>query len=112
MSVDVPDSDPDLKKWQQQLQWYADNIQDCVMRAEWERLADTLDARHVYLEQFFVGATSFSEHKKLLIKQFALSILEQDAVFISYIEEQKMRSASQQSVLDRGRKAMQAYNSY
>ncbi len=110
MSVDVPD--PDFLEWQQQLQGFADNIQDCIVKAEWERLADILDVRQAYLEQFFVTTAAFSEPKKLLLKQLAQSMLEQDAVFISYIEEQKMRSATQQSVLDRGRKAMLAYSSY
>ncbi|CAD6878002.1 hypothetical protein [Methylomonas albis] len=110
MSVDL--HDPDLVKCQQQLQCFADNIQGCLLKAEWERLADILDERQVYLERFFASAASLSEHKKLLIKQLAQSMLEQDAVFISYIEEQKMCSATQQSVLDRGRKAVQAYNSY
>ena len=110
MSVDVPD--PDFLECQQQLQAFADNIQDCIVKAEWEHLADILDVRQTYLEQFFVSTAAFSESEKLLLKQLAQSMLEQDAIFISYIEEQKMRSASQQSVLDRGRKATQAYNSY
>lgn len=110
MSVDV--QDPDFLEWQQQLQGFADNIQDCIVKAEWERLADILEVRQAYLEQFFVSTAAFSEQKKRLLTQLAQSILEQDTVFISYIEEQKMRLASQQSALDRGRKAMQAYSSY
>ncbi|OAI06599.1 hypothetical protein [Methylomonas methanica] len=110
MSVD--DADADFLEWQQQLQGFANTIQDCMVKAEWERLADILDVRQNYLEQFFVTTAAFSEPKKLLLKQLAQSMLEQDAVFISYIEEQKMRSATQQSVLDRGRKAMLAYSSY
>lgn len=110
MSVDVPD--PDFLEWQQQVQGFANTIQDCMVKAEWERLADILDVRQAYLEQFFASTAAFSEQKKRLLKQLAQSMLEQDAVFISYIEEQKMRSATQQSVLDRGRKAMLAYSSY
>ncbi|MEI8573777.1 hypothetical protein U737_04610 [Methylomonas sp. LW13] len=110
MSLDFPD--PNFLEWQQQLQGFADNIQECILKAEWEGLADILDKRQVCLEQFFAGVACLPEHKKLLVKQVAQSMLEQDSVFISYIEEQKSLSAAQQAVLDRGRKAMQAYNSY
>jgi len=45
MSLDFPD--PNFLEWQQQLQGFADNIQECILKAEWEGLADILDKRQV-----------------------------------------------------------------
>lgn len=104
--------EPDLVTWRRQLQCFTENIQDCMAKSDWERLADVLDARQIYLERIFAVADSFPAQKKLLAKQLAQSILEQDADFISCIETQKKLSAAQQSALGLGRRAMQAYNSH
>lgn len=105
-------SNLDMSSWQQHLQGLNDEIDRCVGNAEWERLAEILDARRLFLERLSSIAGTFSDQQNLVLKQCLEMILVRDEAFISIIEEQKRLFVNQQSILERGKKAVTIYNSY
>lgn len=76
-----------------------------VAEEQWEQLVTTLHLRQQCLDALFSGAVAESE----ILKALASSILEQDAILIARILEQKKIVEKQILELDKGRQAIQAY---
>jgi len=89
---------------------FVDKIASCIERSEWETLAVVLEARQVFLQKLY--AADVPERYKAQLKSLAESILLQDAVFLSLVEEQKSAVMKQQMALDLGRRAVNAYNGH
>jgi hypothetical protein len=85
----------------------SNEIYEYVAEEQWEQLAAVLDLRQQCLEALFSEAVAESE----ALKSLASSILEQDAVFVARIQEQRKIVEKQILALDRGRQALQAYGS-
>lgn len=73
-------------------------------------LTTVLASRQTYLEQIL--SNSNSEECVKAIRELVEGILEQDAVFQSKIQDQKNKLIELQSLLERGRRAVQAYNGH
>ncbi|MDD1619886.1 MAG: hypothetical protein LUQ11_00280 [Methylococcaceae bacterium] len=71
-------------------------------------LATVLASRQTYLEQIL--SNPLAEENTKAIKGLVEGILEQDVVFQSKIQDQKNKIIELQSLLERGRRAVQAYN--
>lgn len=82
-------------------------VYEYVAGEQWVQLAAVLDLRQQCLEALFSGAVAESE----TLKSLASSILEQDAVFVARIQEQKKIVEKQILALDKGRHAIHAYGS-
>lgn len=86
---------------------YADKIESCINRADWEMLTLVLESRHSYLQQMFSPMVPLEWQASF--KQLAEFVLQQDALFQSRVEEQKRLVVQQQLAFDRGRQAVRAY---
>lgn len=80
-------------------------VYECIAEEQWEQLVTTLHLRQQCLEALFSGVIAESE----TLKSLASSILEQDAILISKIQEQKKIVEKQILELDKGQQAIQAY---
>lgn len=80
-------------------------IQEHIAKEQWEQLIGVLDLRQQYLETLFSEANEGAE----FLKSLANAILEQDAVFVEKIQEQRKIVEKQILELNKGRQAMQAY---
>lgn len=85
----------------------SNEIYEYVAGEQWEQLVTVLELRQQYLEKLFSEAVAESG----TLKSLAKSILEQDAVFVASIQEQKKIVEEQILALDKGRQAIQAYSS-
>ncbi|TAK63009.1 flagellar protein FliT [Methylobacter sp.] len=82
-------------------------ISEYVAGEQWEQLVVALDLRQQCIEALFSEAVAEPE----ALKSLARSILEQDAVFVARIQEQKKIVEKQILALDKGRHAINAYGS-
>lgn len=85
----------------------SNQVSECVAAEQWEQLAVVLDLRQHCLEKLFSEAVMASE----ALKSLASSIIEEDAVLIERIQEQKKILEKQIVAFDKGRQATQAYTS-
>ncbi len=86
---------------------YADQIRACLDEGAWENLPPILESRQTYFQELF--AESLPVEYREAAKQLIESILIQDGVFQSRIQEQKKLSFNQQLMLERGLRAVQKY---
>lgn len=108
---DVRDADPGWFESQEiTINAFIDKIASCIEHSEWETLAVVLDARQAFLQQLY--AADVPDRYKAQLKVLAESILQQDVVFLSLVEEQKRAIMKQQMALDLGRRAVNAYNGH
>lgn len=103
-----PSEDGWVECHRQALADFANKIGLCIGNSEWEMLAITLESRQAYLEKMF--AEPVPENCRIEIKQLAEFILEQDKFFQAQVEEQRNLSTRLQLTLERGRRAIKAYN--
>lgn len=82
-------------------------IHEFVAGEQWEQLKVVLDLRQQCLEALFSENVAKTE----ILKSLAHSILEQDAVFVARIQEQKKIIEEQISALGKSRHAINAYDS-
>lgn len=82
-------------------------VHECVAEEQWEQLVVVLDLRQQCLEKLFSGEVVAPE----ALKTIASSIIEEDAVLIEKIQEQKNILGKQIVAFDKGRQATQAYGS-
>ncbi|MCK9396884.1 MAG: flagellar protein FliT [Methylobacter sp.] len=85
----------------------SNQVSECVAEEQWEQLVVVLDLRQRCLEKLFSDANRESETLKSLVS----SIIEEDAVLIEQIQEQKKILKKQIVAFDKGRQATQAYGS-
>lgn len=85
----------------------SNEIHECVDGEQWEQLVAVLALRQQCLETLFSEAVAESE----TLKSLASSILEQDAVLVARILEQRKVVEKQMLALDKGRQALHAYGS-
>jgi hypothetical protein len=83
----------------------SNEIDEHVAKERWEQLVVALDLRQQCLESLFSEAVVEFE----ALKSLASSILQQDAVFVARIQEQRKIVEKQIIALDKGRRAIQAY---
>lgn len=103
------DADPNWIELQNTiLNTYSEKIELCIEHSAWKMLAVVIEARHAYLVQLFSPAVP--RQYRTFLKQLAESILQQDRLIQSRVEEQKNIIAQQQLSLDRGRRAVQTYS--
>lgn len=91
----------------EQLTALSNEIHEYVAGEQWEQLVVVLDLRRQCLEALFSEAVAETEP----LKSLANSILEQDAVFVARIQEQRKIVEKQILDLGKGRQAIQAYGS-
>lgn len=91
----------------EQLKALSNEIYEYVAKEQWEQLIVALDLRQQCLEMLFSGVITESE----ALKSLSGSIIEQDAVFVARIQEQKDIVEKQLLALGRGQQAIQAYGS-
>lgn len=99
-----------VEECSQRLCDFSSGIELCIAKADWEMLTTVLASRQTYLEQIL--SNSNSEECVKAIRELVEGILEQDAVFQSKIQDQKNKLIELQSLLERGRRAVQAYNGH
>lgn len=97
-----------LERSSRQLSDFSSEIGICIDNSDWEKLADVLALRQSYLERFL--STPISEECRDAVRRLVERTLEQDAVFQSKIQDKKNRLIELQSLLGRGRRAIQAYS--
>lgn len=90
----------------EQLTALSNEIHEYVAGEQWEQLVAVLDLRQQCLEALFSEAVV----KPDTLKSLASSILEQDAVFVARIQEQKRIVEKQILDIGKGRQAVQAYD--
>lgn len=90
----------------------SNQVSECVAEEQWEQLVVVLDLRQRCLEKLF-SDTNFSDvnGESETLKSLASSIIEEDAVLIEQIQEQKKILKKQIVAFDKGRQATQAYGS-
>lgn len=98
-----------IEQHRQVLSDYADKIDACISNSEWEKLTIILQSRQVYLEQLFTD--SIPEDRRKAAQQLASTLLEQDQLFQTKLQEQKNMATQLNQNLQRGRRAIKAYNS-
>lgn len=99
-----------IEQQKQKLESFANKIESCIDNSEWEMLSVTLESRQEFLEKLFLD--SVPESWRYAMIQLAESILERDKFFQAKVEEQKNISSRLQLALERGRRAVQAYNNH
>jgi hypothetical protein len=97
-----------LERCSQHLSDFSSEIELCIDNADWEKLATVLASRQNYLEQIL--SDPISEEYLSATRELVEGILEQDVVFQSKIQDQKNKLVELQSLLERGRRAVQAYS--
>lgn len=98
-----------LARHQKELLEFSAQIEQCIADSGWENLTKVLELRQQYLERLL--ADPIPDCFLNDIKHLVTSVLEQDAVFLGKVQEQKNISAQQQFSLERGLQAVRAYNS-
>lgn len=83
-----------------------DRVFECVAEEQWEQLVTVLHLRQQCLETLFSEPIVEPE----FLKSLADSILEQDSIFVTRIQEQKKIVEKQILELDKGQQAIQAYS--
>lgn len=91
------------------IQAFSEQIEHCIMAADWAQLETLLNNRQQYLEQLFIDASQLSAQQIVDLKALAQSIQQQDTEFQLRIEQQKTSAIQQQQTLSQGRKALAAY---
>lgn len=91
-----------------QLDAVANEILECIADKEWEKLVIVLELRRQYLEQLF--SNSVPEEYRDAVKEFAHTILEQDAVSMAKVQEQMDIAEKLQVSYERGKRAIRAYD--
>lgn len=91
----------------EELKTLSNEIHEYVAGEQWEQLVVALDLRQQCLEALFSEAVAEPE----TLKSLANAILEQDAVFVARIQEQKKMVEKQILDLSKGRQALHAYGS-
>lgn len=94
----------------QRLSDFSNEIGNCIDKSDWEMLATILASRQDYLEQML--ANPVSDEQRDAIRRLLENVLEEDAIFQSKVQDQKIQLNELQSVLERGRRAVQAYNNH
>lgn len=88
---------------------FSAKIDRCIDGLEWDNLTAVLKSRQQYLEQ--LSQEPIPEVFKASIKHLVQSILQQDEIFQARIQRQKNIATQQQVAIERGRRAIDAYNS-
>lgn len=105
----APNSDIGVREQEAIIYDFAGKIDSCIEHADWEALSLVLEARQKYLEQIF-DKSSLDKATKEELKRIARLILEQDKSFLNRIQLLKDSAAQQQLSIERGRRAINAYN--
>lgn len=96
-----------LEQCSQRLCDFSSKIELCIDNSDWEMLATVLASRQAYLEQIL--SNPISQEYANAVRELVEGTLEQDVVFQSKIQDQKNKLIELQSLLERGRRAVQAY---
>jgi hypothetical protein len=99
-----------LEQYSQRVCDFSSEIQLCINSADWETLATVLASRQTYLEHIL--SKPVSEEYMHAVRELVEGILEKDVVFQSKIQDQKNKLIELQLLLERGRRAVQAYNGH
>lgn len=99
-----------LDRISQRLLDFSNEIGNCIDQSDWEMLVTVLASRQAYLEQ--VLANPVQDEQRDVVRRFLEKVLEEDATFQAKVQDQKIQSNELQSVLERGRRAVKAYNNY
>lgn len=93
--------------FQQKLTSLSKKIDLCIETDAWDDLNALLEVRQNLIKELFNESlpNQYLEHAK----QMALSIIEQDSVFISKIRRQQQSLLDVQSSFEQGRRAIKAY---
>jgi hypothetical protein len=91
----------------EELKALSNEIYEYVAGEQWEQLTAVLHLRQQCLERLFSGVIA----EPGVLRSLAGSIIEQDAVFVARIQEQKEIIEKQLLALGRGQHAIQAYGS-
>ena len=99
-----------IEPYSQRLSDFSREIENCINNSNWEMLESVLASRQAYLETILSNPRP--DESRDAVKQLLERLLEQDAVFQEKIQDQKNRLFELQSLLERGRRAVQAYNEH
>jgi hypothetical protein len=80
-------------------------VNECIGQEQWEQLVEVLDFRQRRLEALFSDETTGSE----ALRSLANSILEQDAILLTRLQEQQRIVEKKIIELGKGQQAVQAY---
>jgi len=89
------------------LSGFADQIEGCIVTADWDGLTEVLNSRFEFIQQLFSDASA-PIHQSAL-KRMAETILLEDAAFEARVEAEKQAVARQHEEFERSRRALQAY---
>lgn len=96
-----------LQPYQQSLLTFNHQIEAAIAQADWESLEHILNARQTFLEN--LANVTIADAQRAALKLWLQDILHQDTQYIAQIEAQKHGISQQQSILETGRRAVQAY---
>lgn len=82
-------------------------IETCISDSDWESLSGVLTERQECLEQIFLP--SAPDALRSALKKLAETILAQDQNFQTQIQAKKAIASNEQRSLERGRRAINAY---
>ncbi len=96
-----------LQSKMEELMALTKQVNECIRQEQWEQLVDVLDFRQRCLEALFSDETAGSE----ALRTLANSMLEQDAILLTQLQEQQRVVEKKIIELGKGQQAVQAYGS-